>query len=44
MGEEKGMVRMLIAPTVEVSLPNELGYERIATECSASFARIVGLW
>jgi serine/threonine-protein kinase RsbW len=29
--------------TVEVSLPSKLGYERIAMECSASLARIVGL-
>lgn len=27
---------------VEVSLPTKLGYERIAMECSASFARLVG--
>jgi serine/threonine-protein kinase RsbW len=29
--------------TVEVDLPNVDGYERIAMECSASFARIGGL-
>ncbi len=28
--------------TVEINLPNKLGYERIAMDCSASFARIVG--
>lgn len=28
--------------TIQVSLPNKLGYERIAMACSASFARIVG--
>ena len=28
--------------TIQVSLPNKLGYERIAMDCSASFARIVG--
>ena len=33
---------MLDERTVEVSLPNKVGYERIAMECSASFARIVG--
>lgn len=33
---------MLDGQTIEVSLPNKLGYERIAMECSASFARIVG--
>jgi len=36
------MVRMLDERTVEVSLPNELGYERIAMQCAASFAKIVG--
>jgi serine/threonine-protein kinase RsbW len=36
------MVRMLDERTVEVSLPNKLGYERIAMQCSASFAKIVG--
>jgi len=41
-GEEREMVRMLDGQTIEVSLPNKLGYERIAMECSASFARIVG--
>ena len=28
--------------TVEVILSNELGYERIAMDCSASFAKIIG--
>jgi len=28
--------------TIQVSLPNMLGYERIAMDCSASLARIVG--
>ena len=36
-------VRMLDAQTVEVNLPNVDGYERIAMECSASFAKIGGL-
>ena len=34
---------MLDAQTVEVNLPNVDGYERIAMECSASFAKIGGL-
>jgi len=34
---------MLDDRTVEVNLPNVLGYERIAMECSASFAKIGGL-
>ena len=42
MGEEREMVRMLDGQTIEVSLPNRLGYERIAMESSASFARIAG--
>jgi len=36
------MFRMLDERTVEVSLPNKLGYERIAMQCAASFAKIVG--
>jgi serine/threonine-protein kinase RsbW len=35
-------VRMLDQHTIEVNLPNKLGYERIAMSCSASFAKIVG--
>lgn len=35
-------VRMLDEHTIEVNLPNKLGYERIAMSCSASFAKIVG--
>ena len=35
-------VRMLDRETIEVNLPNEIGYERIAMACSASFAKIVG--
>jgi serine/threonine-protein kinase RsbW len=34
---------MLDDRTVEVNLPNVNGYERIAMECSASFAKIGGL-
>ena len=29
--------------TVKVILPNEMGYERVAMACSASFAKIFGL-
>jgi serine/threonine-protein kinase RsbW len=36
-------IRMLDDRTVEVNLPNVNGYERIAMECSASFAKIGGL-
>ena len=39
----KEKIRMLDERTVEVNLPNVNGYERIAMECSASFARIGGL-
>ena len=42
MSEEKEMVRMIDGRTIEINLPNTLGYERIAMETSASFARIVG--
>ena len=39
----KEKVRILDERTVEVNLPNVNGYERIAMECSASFAKIGGL-
>ncbi len=42
MGHEGHMVRMLDERTIKVSLPNKLGYERIAMQCAASFAKIVG--
>ena len=42
MDEEGKMVKMVDGQTIEVSLPNRLGYERIAMESSASFARIIG--
>jgi len=43
MQQEREIVRMIDEQTVEVSLPNRMGYERIAMDCSASFARIAGL-
>ena len=39
---EKKMVTNLNPHAVEVTLCNQLGYERIAMECSASFAKIFG--
>ncbi len=42
MDEGGKMVKMVDGQTIEVSLPNRLGYERIAMESSASFARIIG--
>jgi serine/threonine-protein kinase RsbW len=36
------MVRRLNSHAVEVSLPSSLGYERIAMDCSASFAKMAG--
>lgn len=36
------MVKNLSEKNIEVSIPNKLGYERIAMESSASFARILG--
>jgi serine/threonine-protein kinase RsbW len=42
MNVKEQMVRRLNKRTVEVSLPNKYGYERIAMDCSASFAKIVG--
>jgi len=43
MVESRETVKLLDERTVEVSLPNRLGYERIAMDCSASFARMAGL-
>ena len=43
MEEPREMIRMLDEKTVAVSLPNKLGYERVAMDCSASLARIAGL-
>jgi len=40
--KNRKFVRMLDEHTIEVSLPNKLGYERIAMSCSATFAKIVG--
>lgn len=37
------MEEYLNEKTVEVILPNEMGYERVAMACSASFANIFGL-
>ena len=42
MGELEKMVKRLDERTVEISLPNRMGCERIAMNCSASFARIFG--
>ena len=42
MSQKNHMVRRLNRRTVEVSLPNKIGYERIAMDCSASFAKIAG--
>ncbi len=42
MSETEKMIRRLDERTIEVTLPNRIGYERIAMNCSASFARIVG--
>jgi serine/threonine-protein kinase RsbW len=36
------MIKRLDNRTVEVSLPSRMGYERIAMDCSASFAKMAG--
>ena len=36
------MVTRVNEQTIEVTLPNKIGYERIAMACSASFAKILG--
>ena len=38
----KKSISMLDDRTVEVTLPNRIGYERMAMECSASFAKMIG--
>ena len=42
MSAKEQMVRKLNSHAVEVSLPSRLGYERIAMDCSASFAKMAG--
>ena len=42
MSATEQMVRRLNNRTVEVSLPIRLGYERIAMDCSGSFAKMAG--
>jgi serine/threonine-protein kinase RsbW len=41
--ELEELVKDLSARTIEVSLANKLGYERVAMACSASFAQMMGL-
>ena len=36
------MIRMPMEGAIEISLPSKNGYERIAMECSATFAKTVG--
>jgi serine/threonine-protein kinase RsbW len=42
MNPKEQMVKKLNSHAVEVSLPSRLGYERIAMDCSASFAKMAG--
>jgi serine/threonine-protein kinase RsbW len=42
MSAKQQMVRRLNDRSVEVNLPSKLGYERIAMDCSASFAKMAG--
>lgn len=42
MTSDEKLIIMLSENTIEVSLPNKLGYERVAMACSATFAKIVG--
>ena len=44
VGEAGEMMRLLDEQTLEVNLPSRIGYERIAMECSASFAKILGFF
>jgi serine/threonine-protein kinase RsbW len=42
INEEREIVGILDGQNIEVSLPSKIGYERIAMQCSASFAKMVG--
>jgi len=42
MTSDEKLIKMFSESTIEVSLPNKLGYERVAMACSATFAKIVG--
>ena len=42
MAVKNECIRIFDDRTIEISLPNKLGYERIAMACSASFAQFVG--
>ncbi len=42
MTPEHEMIRMVDSQTVEVCIPSEMGYERIAMDCSAAFAKMAG--
>ena len=42
MSTKEQMVRRLNDRSVEVNLPSRIGYERIAMDCSASFAKMAG--
>ena len=37
------MTQTLDKRTIEINLPSKVGYERVAMECSASFAKLAGL-
>jgi len=40
--EDEDLIQMVNDNTVEVSLPSEIGYERVAMECCAAFAKLAG--
>jgi serine/threonine-protein kinase RsbW len=40
--EKPGGTRMNVDQAVEISLPNRMGYERIAMACAASYAKVLG--
>ena len=44
VGEAGEMIRLLDEQTLEVNLPSRIGYERIAMDCSATFAKILGFF
>ena len=42
MGEKREIPRMIGESSIAVSLPSEIGYERVAMACTSAFAKTVG--
>jgi len=42
VSESRESIKILDERTLEIDLPNQFGYEQVAMECAASFAKLVG--